>query len=428
MKPIIRVRNLSKQYSIGARQAAPANLRETLASAVRAPFRNLRRNGRAADDTFWALKGINFDVAPGEILGIIGRNGAGKSTLLKILSRITEPTTGRVELYGRLGSLLEVGTGFHPELTGRENVYLNSSILGISRREIERKFDEIVDFSEVERFIDTPVKYYSSGMYVRLAFSVAVHLEPEILLMDEVLAVGDLAFQRKCLAKMNDVSRHGRTVLFVSHSMQAIRGLCKKAIWLKDGELCNIGESNAVVEAYLEASRRREDIIEIDKIIAGLPADPVFRLRHVSLEQDGVPTTTVLSGKPVEVVIDFSVLKRTAGFHITVELLDSEETMLVESINNGDAESLPIVEEGDYVCRLTYPAEFLAPRLYEVSIKAGIAHVRECYSQPIRIPFEVQASGKFNQAYPRHVTVAKLAPLLDWKTEFTPLLETSSIA
>jgi lipopolysaccharide transport system ATP-binding protein len=425
MKPIIRVHNLSKQYAIGARQTVPTTLRESLTDAIRSPLKHLRLKGRRQEE-FWALKEINFEVRPGEILGVIGRNGAGKSTLLKVLSRITEPTSGSVELYGRLGSLLEVGTGFHPELTGRENIYLNGSILGISRREINRKFDEIVTFSEVEKFIDTPVKYYSSGMYVRLAFAIAAHLEPDILVLDEVLAVGDVAFQRKCLGKMGDVSRHGRTVLFVSHNMQAVRSLCKRVIWLEEGRLHSAGESNEIINAYMRASVGRADIINVDKIIAGLPPDPNFCLRHFSLEQNGQPTALVLSSKPLEAVIQFSVLKQTAGLHVYIELLDSEETVLLESINNGDAEELPIVEEGEYVCRLTFPAEFFAPRHYEVSLKAGIANVRSCLRGPLRLAFEVQASGKFNQAYPGYITPGKLAPLLDWKTEFSPRRMASS--
>lgn len=419
MKPIIRVTNVGKQYRIGVRQEPYSTLREALTGAVRAPFRHLRRNGPAREK-FWALTGINFEVQPGELLGIIGRNGAGKSTLLKVLARITEPTTGRVELYGRLGSLLEVGTGFHPELTGRENIYLNGSILGMRRKEIERKFDEIVAFSEVEKFLDTPVKHYSSGMYVRLAFAVAAHLEPEILVVDEVLAVGDVAFQRKCLGKMEDVSRHGRTVLFVSHNMQAIRNLCKQGIWLEEGRLHAMGASDEVVEAYLQASVTRQGIVEVDQVVSSLPPDPNFQLRHVSLQQEGLPTNMVLSSKPLEVVINFSVLKQTPGLHVYVDLLDSEDTVLLQSINNGDAKEPPVVDEGDYACRLTFPAEFLAPRSYEISVKAGIANSRSCLPVPVRLPFEVQASGKVNRAYPGYVTPGKLAPLLDWKTEFSP--------
>src|SRR5215213_10002858 len=235
MQPIIRVDDLSKLYYLGRSAAAYTTFREALVDLARVPLRYLRRGEEP--ETLWALKNVSFEVSPGDVIGIIGRNGAGKSTLLKILSRITEPTSGRVELYGRIASLLEVGTGFHPELTGRENIFLNGSILGMTRKEIASKFDEIVAFAEVEKFIDTPVKRYSSGMYVRLAFAVAAHLEPEILIVDEVLAVGDAAFQKKCLGRMGDVARHGRTVLFVSHNMTAIRTLCRRAILLNGGRV-----------------------------------------------------------------------------------------------------------------------------------------------------------------------------------------------
>ena len=253
MKPIISARKVSKEYRIGERDAY-GTLRDTLASAVSAPFRRLSGNGRGAAETIWALRDVSFEVAAGEAVGIIGRNGAGKSTLLKVLSRITEPTSGRIDLYGRVGSLLEVGTGFHPELTGRENIYLNGAILGMQRAEIENKFDEIVSFAEIERFLDTPVKRYSSGMYMRLAFAVAAHLEPEILVVDEVLAVGDAQFQKKCLGKMGEVARAGRTVLFVSHNMMAVQNLCRRAIWLDGGEIVGSGESGQVVADYLQHS------------------------------------------------------------------------------------------------------------------------------------------------------------------------------
>jgi homopolymeric O-antigen transport system ATP-binding protein len=259
--PAIRVDGLSKLYRVGARQQGYRTLRESIVEACAAPWRRIRQSfspraetdgaeGRLSGENFWALKDVSFDVQPGEVVGIIGRNGAGKSTLLKILSRITEPTSGRIELRGRVGSLLEVGTGFHPELTGRENVYMNGSILGMSRREIQRKFDEIVAFAEVEDFLDTPVKRYSSGMYVRLAFAVAAHLEPEILIVDEVLAVGDAAFQAKCIAKMNEVSRHGRTVLFVSHNADAIQKLCNRVVLLKRGLLADDGNPSEVLRTY----------------------------------------------------------------------------------------------------------------------------------------------------------------------------------
>ena len=234
----IRVEHLGKRYRIGERERYRA-LRDTLADAVKAPLRRLRspRSPRVVDNTIWALRDVSLEVAPGEVLGVIGHNGAGKSTLLKILSRITEPTEGRAEVRGRVGSLLEVGTGFHPELTGRENIYLNGAILGMKRSEITRRFDEMVAFAGVERFIDTPVKRYSSGMYLRLAFAVAAHLEPEILLVDEVLAVGDAAFQKKCLGRMSDVAREGRTVLFVSHNLPSIENLCQRVVVVDGGRI-----------------------------------------------------------------------------------------------------------------------------------------------------------------------------------------------
>ena len=264
MKPIIRVENLSKQYSLGIKQSANLTLRETIAQSVRRPLAKLR-NGSEAKSSFLALDNVNFEVAPGDVIGIIGRNGAGKSTLLKILSRITEPTRGRIELYGRIASLLEVGTGFHPELSGRENIFLNGAILGMRREEIAKKFDEIVDFAEIEKFIDTPVKRYSSGMYVRLAFAVAAHLEPEILVVDEVLAVGDSEFQKKCLGKMDEVSKGGRTVLFVSHQMGTISQLCQKAILLEKGCVVMQDRANKVIEHYINQRASKSAVYTADE-------------------------------------------------------------------------------------------------------------------------------------------------------------------
>ncbi|HEX8161973.1 MAG TPA: ABC transporter ATP-binding protein [Pyrinomonadaceae bacterium] len=253
MMPAIRFENVSKRYRLGGVHPGYLTLRETLGAALAAPVRRLaRRAGGGERETVWALRDVNLEIRQGELVGIIGRNGAGKSTLLRILSRVTRPTTGEVEIYGRVGSLLEVGTGFHPDLTGRENVFLNGAILGMKKAEIERKFDEIVAFSEIERFIDTPVKHYSSGMYVRLAFSVAAHLEPEILIMDEVLAVGDAAFQRKCLDKMDSIARGGHTVLFVSHDIGAINSLCERVVLLEGGVVVRTGAARDVTAHYLE--------------------------------------------------------------------------------------------------------------------------------------------------------------------------------
>jgi lipopolysaccharide transport system ATP-binding protein len=256
MKPIIKVEGISKKFRINPREKSSVRyetLRESLGKTVRMPFARNRKNGKR-DDTVWALRDVNFEVFPGEVMGIIGANGAGKSTLLKVLSRIIEPTTGRVELYGRVASLLEVGTGFHPDLSGRENVYLNGAILGMRHREIDERFDEIVAFAEVERFIDTAVKHYSSGMYLRLAFAVAAHLDPEILIVDEVLSVGDAAFQKKCLGKMDDVTRSGRTVLLVTHGLTMVTRLCRRAILFSGGRIIKMGPASEVVAYYDSAS------------------------------------------------------------------------------------------------------------------------------------------------------------------------------
>ncbi|MDQ3634979.1 MAG: ABC transporter ATP-binding protein [Acidobacteriota bacterium] len=250
MKPIIRVKNLSKQYKVRLGKTPFPTFRESIVNSLKSP---LKKFGKNNSENFWALRDINFEVEPGEVIGIIGRNGAGKSTILKILSRITEPTKGRIEIYGRVGSLLEVGTGFHPELTGRENIFLNGAILGMKKSEIVKKFDEIVDFAEIEKFIDTPVKHYSSGMYTRLAFAVAANLEPEILVVDEVLAVGDAEFQKKCLGKMKSVStQEGRTVLFVSHNMSAVSNLCQRAVFLEKGKVEFVGDISEAISLYME--------------------------------------------------------------------------------------------------------------------------------------------------------------------------------
>ena len=283
----IRVEGLSKRYRIGGRQEPYRTLRDTLAAVAAAPLRYarsaLRRPGGESldgDSSFWALHDVSFEIPRGEVVGIIGRNGAGKSTLLKILSRITEPTSGYADIYGRVGSLLEVGTGFHPELTGRENIYLNGAILGMKRTEIERKFDEIVAFAEIERFIDTPVKHYSSGMYLRLAFAVAAHLEPEILLVDEVLAVGDAAFQKKCLGKIGEVAQEGRTVLFVSHDLTNISVLCRTAILLAAGQVSKAGASASVIDFYLNQNTRSSSTAAWEP--ANAPGDETARIISVS--------------------------------------------------------------------------------------------------------------------------------------------------
>ncbi|HKR59206.1 MAG TPA: ABC transporter ATP-binding protein [Pyrinomonadaceae bacterium] len=314
MKPIIKVDKLGKRYRLAERQASYGSLRDTLAGMARAPLRKLRRQGQSAP-LIWALQDVSFTVAPGEAVGIIGRNGAGKSTLLKLLSRITSPTTGRIELYGRIVSLLEVGTGFHPELSGRENIYLNGAILGMTRKEIARKFDEIVAFAEVEKFVDTPVKHFSSGMYLRLAFAVAAHLQPEILLVDEVLAVGDSRFQRKCLDKMQEVGQQGRTVLFVSHNMPAVTRLCPRTILLDEGRVIGDGPSNEVVTAYLSSglgTTAAREWVELDNS----PGNEIVRLRAVRVRgEDGQLRDALDIRKPVAVEMEYEVLQ---GGHFLV--------------------------------------------------------------------------------------------------------------
>jgi len=250
MHPIIQVRNLGKQYRVKQTLVSPS-LREAIATRFRSSLK-LNGNGNGQDNLLWALRDVSFEVQPGEVVGIVGRNGAGKSTLLKVLSRVTKPTVGEVDVYGRVGSLLEIGTGFHPDLTGRENIYLNGAIIGMKREEIRRKFDEIVAFADVERFLDTPVRYYSSGMYLRLAFAVAGHFEPEILILDEVLAVGDAAFQRKCLEKMRQISSQGRTVFYVSHNLTSIHELCSRALLIESGQLVADGSTELVSASYLQ--------------------------------------------------------------------------------------------------------------------------------------------------------------------------------
>ena len=316
MQPIIRVENLSKRYRIGGRQEY-YTLRDSMMRTATAPARIARAllgrsaspgDGARGDDRhLWAVRDVSFDVMPGEVLGLIGRNGAGKSTLLKLLSRITEPSAGRAEIYGRVGTLLEVGTGFHLELTGRENIYLSGAILGMRRSEIQCKFDEIVAFAEVEKFIDAPVKHYSSGMHVRLGFAVAAHLEPEILLVDEVLAVGDAAFQKKCMGKMGDVARAGRTIIFVSHNMASIESLCSSCLLINSGRLEAKGEPAQIVMRYMASEMRGHGGIRSLVDHQGRRGGSVPTMRSVSLHvSDGVPTSVLRMGSSLAVRVEFA--------------------------------------------------------------------------------------------------------------------------
>jgi lipopolysaccharide transport system ATP-binding protein len=365
MRPIIKVEELSKEYRIGARQQSYLTLRDSLAATVRAPFRFLSRDNSKVE-RIRALKRISFDVQPGAIIGIIGRNGAGKSTLLKILSRITEPTTGRIELYGRIGSLLEVGTGFHPELTGRENVFLNGAIIGMRKEEINRKFDEIVAFAEIERFIDTPVKHYSSGMYTRLAFAVAAHLEPEILIIDEVLSVGDLAFQKKCIGKMSEVAGQGRTVLFVSHNMEAIRKICDQALLLDQGEILSSGKTDSVINRYIEYGVSSESVYHIPP-----PADedvPGCAYKLAIENGEGNPVSAIPVGNPWQIRVYFKIERAVQHFIIGLGLF----TNLNSPLRTCWAEPRDL-EPGMYEAVFREETIILAAGRYHIAVGLSIA-------------------------------------------------------
>lgn len=351
--PMLRVENLGKRYQV-ARQSRgnTVTLRDAIVDTAKSI---VQRKPRVRSEDFWALNDVSFTIKQGERVGIIGRNGAGKSTLLKILSRITEPTRGRIEMWGRVASLLEVGTGFHPELSGRENIYLNGAILGMSRSEIASKFDEIVDFAEVERFLDTPVKRYSSGMYVRLAFAVAAHLEPEILIVDEVLAVGDVQFQKKCLSKMEDVGKEGRTVLFVSHNMQTIRSLCNRGIVLESGKTCFIGEIQPAINLYLESSHKLIEKVPLlmrkDRIGSGRVKASSFRV----LDAAGREAETLKSG--LDYVFEFGYVnelgKGLENVIVSFAVLDeNDQTILLLRTNFTDSNVTLNSHSGVVRCQL----------------------------------------------------------------------------
>lgn len=333
---VIKAENLGKRYRLGERERYLA-LRDLLARAVSSPARLFaprepagnHHNGKG-DSHIWALRETSLEIRQGEVVGVIGRNGAGKSTLLKILSRITKPTTGWAEIHGRVGSLLEVGTGFHPELTGSENIFLSGAILGMSKREIKRKFDEIVAFAEIEKFIDTPVKHYSSGMYLKLAFSVAAHLEPEILLVDEVLAVGDASFQKKSLGKMGQVSRAGRTILFVSHNMAAVKALCSRAILMRDGTVANSGPVADVVDDYLLGAAPDASIREW-RDPATAPGNEHVRISYIRvISPEGKPVIDVDSG--VQIEIGFENFRKDINLNFTIRVSNSEGVLVFVSI------------------------------------------------------------------------------------------------
>lgn len=365
----IVVECLGKCYRIGVAQRRAENLREAVAQTIRAPFRYLESRLRPApgEELIWALKDISFEVARGEVLGIIGKNGAGKSTLLKILSRITDPSEGRAQIRGRVNSLLEVGTGFHPELTGRENIYMNAAMHGLKRAEISRKLEAIIEFSEIGKFADTPVKRYSSGMYMRLAFAVAAHLEPDILIVDEVLAVGDAAFQRKCIGKMSSVAKEGMTVLFVSHNMQAISALCRRSVMLEKGRVKEIGDTQPIVERYLEA--QITEATEAAWPLESAPGNDAARLLSVRvLDKAGAKAYDHSITDPVTLEIRFAVLQPGSDINTSFHVYNEQGTCLFAVGTNYNPEwTGKKCERAMYVGRCTIPGNFLNDGAHQVT-------------------------------------------------------------
>src|SRR5512142_691432 len=427
MTKAIRVEQLSKRYRIGTAQTKfrYGLLRDVLIDVATTPVRLVRSvtgksmRGSQATSFIWALNDVSFDLEEGRVLGIVGRNGAGKSTLLKVLSRVTEPTKGSVMVRGRVGSLLEVGTGFHPELTGRENIYLNGAILGMKRAEIESKFDEIVEFSEVSQFIDTPVKRYSSGMYLRLAFAVAAHLEPEILVVDEVLAVGDAEFQRKCLGKMNDVAQQGRTVLFVSHNMSAILRLTQEAIVLKKGQLIKRAPTPEAVDFYLASGQAEsgERVWEPDEIpAASAPFRPIrLRLR----DRTGKVVDTVRSTEPVTVEWEYQLEAPVTGLRVGMYLSTMRGEYIFTAFDTDDArqyEQFGARQAGHYVSCCHIPADFFNEGRYALGVNASSFGVRRYFMDENALSFNVDISGAPGTQWPE-VRQGPIRPRLDWKIE-----------
>lgn len=377
----IRCENLSKQYRLGERESYKA-LRDTLSKAFLSPFKRTRSilEKNSGNNILWALRNISFEVRHGEVIGIIGQNGAGKSTLLKILSRITKPTEGHVDVYGRVGSLLEVGTGFHPELSGRENVFLNGAILGMGKAEIKRKFDEIISFAEIERFVDTPVKRYSSGMYVRLAFAVAVHLEPEILVVDEVLAVGDAQFQKKCFEKMRSIGKGGRTILFVSHNMSAVRNICQRGLVLDRGKLIEAGAIDYVVDKYL--ARNHEDSFRGEQI-----ETPSFVVNKVDIYS--MKSGVIKTFDPVEIKVKFTPKKDILDPGLYVAILSLENQRITALDFKDFANVDPIVAGTTVSLGFSLNSLPLLPGEYQLEIYLKDMSSHKIELVPKTFPFEI---------------------------------------
>ncbi|MCK9353822.1 MAG: ABC transporter ATP-binding protein [Gallionella sp.] len=418
MPSVIAVENLSKKYIIAhQKQMGPTTLRDTLSNSAKRfaetllhPFVGAPKNDPAHEE-FWALKDISFDIQQGDRVGIIGSNGAGKSTLLKILSRITEPSSGQIRIHGRVSSLLEVGTGFHPELSGRENVYLNGAILGMSKTEINKKFDEIIAFAEVEKFLDTPVKRYSSGMYVRLAFAVAAHLEPEILIVDEVLAVGDAQFQKKCLGKMDDVGKEGRTILFVSHNLAAMKTLCNTGILLDKGQVTFNGGVEGAVDEYLGTDKLHKNEIHWDNI-ADAPGNENIRLLSISVKPKKGTVLNIDSGVLIEIQFYNTIIN--ANLDTTIHLLTIEGVPVFASgtplSRNHDS------KEGYYTATVEIPPHLLNSGIYKVTQIFGRDQCEVLYKIGDVVSFEIQDTVIRGINMPRIPGVIR--PMLNWSTDY----------
>lgn len=408
MRPIITAENLSKQYWLGTQAAGYSTIREALSNAL-----SLKRNQKRKSDaeSLWALRDVSFEVKPGEVVGIIGRNGAGKSTLLKVLSRITEPTTGRVKLRGRVGSLLEVGTGFHPELTGRENIFLNGSILGMTRREIQGKFDEIVSFAEIEKFLDTPVKRYSSGMYVRLAFAVAAHLDPEILVVDEVLAVGDLSFQQKCLNKMHDVSTMGRTILFVSHNLGAISRLCETSILLESGRIVEVGPTSDVIRRYVAAGAHDQAEYRQEPD----PEKDVHLRRVALLDINDEASSEIGYSERLKFQLEYQINREATGVSLGLAIFCFDGTCVFTTADFDTRPELLLMRApGFYRTNVEIPPQWLNVGGYTVMVYLTDSVTVFDRVEALRFNvIDTGTPGSLNGVQRRGV----LQPILSWKTE-----------
>lgn len=431
----IRVEHLSKRYRLGpsATDRLTERLQNACLATVRTPWQWLRRGSSSTavstptNTDFWALDDVSFDVERGETLGIIGRNGAGKSTLLKILTRITEPTRGRFGIRGRVASLLEVGTGFHPDLTGRENIYLSGSLLGLSRQEIRRRFDEIVAFAEIDQFIDTPVKRYSSGMYTRLGFAVAAHLESEVLIVDEVLAVGDAQFQKKCLGKMHDVAVAGRTVLFVSHNMIAVQNLCSQCLWLESGRARDLGATLNVTRQYLARDHRSlqgRTAVWSDPTRA--PADDVVRLTRVAVAPaDTDPAADILRESPIAIEVEFEILRPDHAPAVTMHLLTTAGVPALGA-TSGDSDSPIAVSPGRYRWRTTIPGGWLNADHYRLNVLL-VEHGRVLVSAEQVVQFEIVEQPRGDLGWQgRRLGVVR--PTLSWTCERVSATATTGAA